>query len=188
MNIFRKAAVVVTSGLLMSGMSVPTWAAMPAGDMATPCGSQLIDRLASTEQLDWRYATDPTVAPVTRSDFLDQMNKADEVLKLATQGFKVPERELADALLVPPKSITSEESTRLVHELQEARREDDHNEQTMLNGSAWNGSDGGGAPVDTVTFDQQKELVDSVVKDLETGKAVHWSTIKEALYVPPSPY
>jgi hypothetical protein len=54
----------------------------------------------------------------------------------------------------------------------------------MLNDSAWTDS---AAPVDTVTFDQQKELVDSVIKDLEIGEGLHWSTIKEALYVPPSP-
>ncbi len=55
----------------------------------------------------------------------------------------------------------------------------------MLISSAWTDSV---APVDTMVFDQQELLVESVVKDLEIDEGVHWSTIREALYVPPSPY
>jgi hypothetical protein len=39
-----------------------------------------------------------------------------------------------------------------------------------------------------VTFDEQKQLVDSVVKDLKIGETVSWSKVKESLYVLPSPY
>jgi hypothetical protein len=145
--------------------------------------SELIERLQAAKKLDWRYAVDPNVAPVTEEDFLDQMNSADRVVKELTYGFEVPQQEIADALWVPPKSVTSGERDRLIRRLQEARRDDDHNEQEMLNDSAWTDS---AAPVDTVTFDQQEELVDCVIKDLEIGEGVHWSTIKGALYVPPS--
>jgi hypothetical protein len=81
-----------------------------------------------------------------------------------------------------------EERDRLIRQLQEAGREDDHNEQELLNYSQWTELDGGGAPVDTVTFDEQKQLVDSVVKDLKIGETVSWSKVKESLYVLPSPY
>jgi hypothetical protein len=69
----------------MSG-SVSTWAATPADNMTTPSqASQSIDRLASAKQLDWQDALDPSVASVTRDDFLAQMTKADRVIKLTTQ-------------------------------------------------------------------------------------------------------
>jgi len=146
--------------------------------------SERIERLQTAKKLDWQCAVDANVTPVTEEDFWDQMNKADMVIKELTHGFEVPQQEIADALWVLPKSITSGERDRLIRQLQAARRADDHNEQEMLNESAWTDS---AAPVDTVTFDQQKELVDSVIKDLEIGEGVHWSTIKEAaLYVPPS--
>ena len=70
--------------------------------------------------------------------------------------------------------------------LQSAKLVDDHNEQAMFKYSEWSMSDGGGAPIDTVTFDDQMQLVDSVIKDLEIGEVVPWSTIREALSVPPA--
>jgi hypothetical protein len=146
--------------------------------------SDLIERLEVAKRTDWNDALDSNVGPTAEADFLDQMNKADRVIKELSHGFDVPQTQSADALWVPPKSITSRERDRLIRELEEARREDDHNEQRMLNLSAWTDSV---APVDTVKFDEQKQLVDRVVKDLEIGEGVHWSTIKEALYVPTSP-
>jgi hypothetical protein len=146
--------------------------------------SDLIERLEVAKRTDWNDALDSHVAPTAEADFLDQMNKADRVIKELSHGFDVPQTQSADALWVPPKSITSKERDRLIRELEEARREDDHNEQRMLNLSAWTDSV---APVDTIKFDEQKQLVDRVVKDLEIGEGVHWSTIKEALYVPTSP-
>lgn len=147
--------------------------------------SDLIERLEVAKGTDWNDAMDPNVAPVTEDDFLEQMNKADRVIKELTHGFEVPRQKIADALWIPPKSITAQEQDRLLRQLQEARREDDHNEQRMLNLAAWTDSV---APVDTMKFDRQKELVDRVVKDLEIGEGVRWSTIEEALYVPPSPW
>jgi hypothetical protein len=147
--------------------------------------SDLIERLEVAKRTDWNDALDPKVGPGNEDDFLDQMNKADRVIKELSHGFDVPQRKITDALWVPPKSITTRERDRLIRQLQEARQEDDHNEQRMLNLSAWTDSV---APVDTIKFDEQKRLVDRVVKDLEIGEYVHWSTIKEALYVPTSPY
>ena len=53
MKITKKAAVVVISGLLMSGASVPTWAEMPANSIAAPGHAEVIAAangpLAATE-------------------------------------------------------------------------------------------------------------------------------------------
>jgi phosphoenolpyruvate carboxylase len=182
MTIFKSAAVVLMSGVLIGE---PAWAAMPTDNLAaTHRESQLLDQLASAKQLDWKYALDPSVAAVTRSDCLEQMTKAARVTELISYGFKVPRQELADALWTPPKAISPEARDQLIRQLQEAQQENNHKEQEMFKYSEWSAGDGGGAPADTAAFDQQMQLVDSVIKDLEIGEGVHWSAINEALYVP----
>jgi hypothetical protein len=182
MTIIKSAAVALMSGVLIGA---PAWAAMPTNNLsATHQESQLLDQLASAKQLDWQYALDSSIAPVTRSDCLEQMNKASRVIELISYGFEVPRQELAEALWTPPKAISPEARDQLIRQLQEAKQEDDHNEQEMFKYSEWSAGDGGGAPADTATFDQQMGLVDSVLKDLEIGEGVHWSAINEALYVP----
>ncbi|MGD0291209.1 MAG: hypothetical protein ABSC63_16320 [Candidatus Binataceae bacterium] len=145
----------------------------------------LVEELESAKQQDWRNALDPHVAPSEEEDFLDQMNKADRALKELTHGFKVPQSEIEEALMVPPKSLSSRKRLQLIRQLQDAVQQCDRNEQAMLNDLAWSDSV---APMDTFTFDQQKALAESVIKDLEIGEEVHWSTIKEALVVPQNPY
>ena len=145
----------------------------------------LVEELESAKQQDWSNALDPHVAPSEEEDFLDQMNKADRAIKELTHGFEVPQSEIDEALVMPPKSLSPNERKQLIQQLQDAVQQDDRNEQAMLNDLAWSDSV---APTDTFTFDQQKALVESVIKDLEIGEDVHWSTIKEALVVPHGPY
>jgi hypothetical protein len=146
--------------------------------------SRLVELLETAKTADQSGEMDPHVTPMTRDDFIDQKLKADRVIRELTHGFDVPEREVADALWVPPKSITDERRAQLIRRLQMAKKQDDQNEQEMLNDAVW----GNIAQIDTVTFDQQMELVDNVIEDLEIGEPVSWSTIRKALYVPPSPF
>jgi hypothetical protein len=145
----------------------------------------LVEELESAKQQDWNSALDPDVAPSEEGDFLDQMNKADRAIKELTHGFQVPQAEIDEALVIPPKSLSSKKRLQLIRQLSDAVQQDDRNEQAMLNDLAWSDSV---APADTIRFDQQKALAESVIKDLEIGEDVHWSTIREALVVPQSPY
>jgi hypothetical protein len=145
----------------------------------------LVEELETAEREDWNNALDPRVAPSEREDFLDQMNKANRAIRELTHGFEVPEAEVDDALVMPPKSLSAARRLLLIRRLQDAVRQDDHNEQAMLNDLAWSDS---AFPADTAKFDQQKELANEVIKDLEIGEDVHWSTIGKALVVPQSPY
>jgi len=147
--------------------------------------SQLIQQLDAAKSADWNAALDPDVSAVRRETFLNQMNKADRAAKELRHGFAVPQAELTDALWAPPKHISPEERTQLIQELKQARRQDDQNEQNMLNDEAWSHS---GAPADTTIFDEHKQQVDAVEKDLEIGAPVHWTAIKQATGVPTSPY
>jgi hypothetical protein len=187
MTFGKRAIAVFMAGSLM-GVSPPAWAAMPPDSRVTHQESRLLDQLASAEHLDWQYALDPSIAPVRRDDFLDQMNQVARLIKFITHGLEVPQRELADALWIPPKAMPRKTRERMIQELQQAKLQDDRNEQEAFSYSEWSTSDGGAAPIDTAAFDQQMQLVDSVITDLEIGEEVHWSEIKEALYVPPASY
>jgi hypothetical protein len=165
-------------------VAVPALRAAEIADVAPSSitsNPAILAQLEAAKHRDWDAALDPAVAPVTQEDFLEQMNKADRAIKELEHGFTVSPDEITDALWAPPKSITPAERSRLIQELLTARQQDEHNEREMMNDTSWDDYNG---PYDTVKFDQQKELVDSVVKDLEIEEGVHWSTIKEALYVP----
>jgi hypothetical protein len=145
----------------------------------------LVEELDTAERMDWTNALDPSVAPSEEEDFLDQMNKAERAIKELTHGFEVPQSEIDDSLVIPPKALSSAQRAQLIRQLRGAVAQDDRNEQLMLNDLAWSDS---GAPADTVKFDQQKELANDVIKNLEIGEDVHWSKIEEALVIPSSPY
>lgn len=146
--------------------------------------SDLIQRLNSAKKADWDAALDPSVSPVREETFLNQMNKADRASKELSHGFSVPQSKINDALWAPPRHISPEERAQLIRQLKMARQQDDQNEQAMLNDLAWSRS---AAPADTVIFDERKQEVDAVVKDLEIGAPVHWTAIKEAMVVPAIP-
>jgi hypothetical protein len=174
-----------TLALFFTTPAIATEQSSNTANLSSRQTSELIQQLDAAEKADWNWALDPSVSPVRREAFLNQMNKADLASKELSHGFAVPESEIEDALWAPPKHILPEERAQLIRQLKQARKQDDQNEQNMLNDLAWSRS---AAPVDTSIFDQRKQEVDKVVMDLEIGAPVHWSAIKEALVVPASPY
>src|SRR5579863_8990910 len=107
---------------------------------------QLIQQLDAAKKADWNAALDPSVSPVRRGTFLNQMNKADLASKELSHGFTIPQSEIEDALWAPSKHISQGERVQLIRQLKQARQQDDQNEQNMLNDLAWSRS---AAPVDT---------------------------------------
>jgi len=116
----------------------------------------------------------------SQEGLLDQKNKANGNIKELNHE-EISPQEINEARCITPGSVSDEKRKELIQRLEAAKAQDDRNEQKMLNDSAWTDS---GTPLVTVTFDQQKEIVDNVVKDLENGKEVCWSMIEEALRVP----
>jgi hypothetical protein len=157
---------------------------MHAAAESPQLNSDVIRRLETAKKNDWNAAQDPNVSTIRQETFLNQMNKADRAIKELSHGFAVPQNEIDDALWVPPKHITAQERDLLIEQLKRARLQDDHNEQRMLNDLAWTNSRGS---ADTEIFDDRKKQIDRVIEDLEIDAPVHWSDIKRALVVPPSP-
>lgn len=146
--------------------------------------SALIERLEAARATDFKYSGDLSIELVYRGDFIVQMNKADAAIQALRDGTPVTSQQLAEALLVPPTSISPEQRDQLIERLKAARLADDRNEQQMLNADSYDNMD---FPADTWLFDSQKENVDRILKQLESGETVSWLAIERALYVPPVP-
>lgn len=178
--------VLASTVLLFFAMPVPPSSeASTTTSLSSQRPLQLVQQLDAAKKADWNAALDPSVSPVRRGTFLNQMNKADRASKELRHGFAVPQSEIDDALWAPPRHISPEERAQLIRKLEESKQQDERNEQQMLNDLAWSRS---AAPANTAIFDEREQQIDMVVKDLEIGAPVHWTAIKEALVVPTSPY
>jgi hypothetical protein len=184
-QLFLVTVVASTVPLFFAAPSIAAAQSSTTANLLSQQISKLIQQLEAAKQADWNAALDPSVSPVRRGTFLNQMNKADRASKELRHGFSIPQSEIKDALWSPPKHISPEERAQLIRELEQAKQQDERNEQQMFNDAAWSHS---AAPMDTVTFEQRKEEVDRVVENLEIGAPVHWTAIKQALVVPISPY
>jgi hypothetical protein len=145
--------------------------------------AELLQKLKTARVTDENAAHDPTISPVRKGTFSTQMDKADRAIKELEHGFPVSQSEINDALWIPPRHITPQLRAQLIQQLEQAKHQDDLNEQQMLYDSSW----GHSSQIDTVKFDQRKQLIDSTIEDLEIGEPVHWSDIRQALRVPVSP-
>lgn len=143
--------------------------------------AKLINRLSKAKELDESDAFDPDLTPVRREDFTVQAAKADRVIKELQHGFAVEPAEIEDALDIPPRHLTPEKRIQLIRQLQSAKALDEQREQEIL--IYWNDDE----PMERTEFDLQAERAAAVSKDLQLGESVHWSDIKQALYVPPEP-
>jgi hypothetical protein len=113
---------------------------------------------------------------------LKQMGKANGDVEELNPEFATPPQDTGADACITRESISDRERRDLIQRLEAAKTQDDHNEQEMLN-IWWTEQ-----PARTTEFDQQKQLVDSVVRDIEIGQIVCWSKVEEALKVPAPPY
>jgi hypothetical protein len=100
--------------------------------------------------------------------------------ELTERSQKSSETEAGNARVCTTADISGGVREELILELQAAKARDDRNEQVRLN-NYWSDR----SP-DTMEFDEQKRLVDSVVDALKMGETVECSLIKQALKVIPS--
>ncbi len=143
--------------------------------------ANLIKRLSSAKELDESNAFDPDLSPVRREDFAVQAAKADRAIKELQHGFTVEPAEIEDALDIPPRHLAPERRLQLIHQLQSAKALDEQREQEIL--IYWSDDE----PMERTEFDLQAERAAAIAKDLQIGESVHWSDIKQALYVPKDP-
>ncbi len=143
--------------------------------------TQLIKRLQVAKELDQSNSFDADLTPTRREDFTVQAAKADRALKELQHGFAVDSGEIEDALDIPPRHLTPVQRAQFIQQLQQAKALDDQREQEIL--IYWEDDE----PAERSKFEVQAQRAADVAKDLQLGESVHWSDIKQALYVPADP-
>jgi hypothetical protein len=136
-------------------------------------GTQLIQRLREAQQLDKSYAYDVSVGPVAAGDYMLRVDRAGDVIDKIEHGERVSQAELADALFVPPKTLSESDRAQLVQQLEQAWDRDQR--------GWW---DWTRDPVIAQNFAVQGKKAERVIRELQTDQPVSWSDIEEAMHVP----
>ena len=137
---------------------------------------QLISRLHEARDTDREDALDPEVGPITQGDLMTQANEADRVASALERGDEVSKEEIANALFVPPKTISPDMRRHLIGKLRNARALDEQGFR------GWTRD-----PVIEQDYRVQEERADRAMSKLARGEPIAWWEIHEALYVPAYP-
>ena len=138
--------------------------------------SALVLQLEQARELDKSNATDPHVGPIASGDYSVQADKADTAIYKIEHGVEVSHAEIADALFVPPKSLSEAQRDDLIHRLRRARQLDDQGWRDWTRDAAI-----------AQDFAVQEKKADWVISGLARGEAVSWLDINDALHVPANP-
>jgi hypothetical protein len=130
----------------------------------------MIAALQNARKLDERNVTDPATDPAQASDSLTEAYKADRAIREIQNGYPVSRDEFADALVVPPGSISSQEKSELIAKLEKVKSDD----QQIVMPIAGEG-------LREAKLRKHADEVDAVIKDLKIGEDVPWSRIRRAL-------
>jgi hypothetical protein len=133
----------------------------------------MIAALQNAKIQDERNVADPATDPAEASDSLDQAYKAGRAIREIQHGYQVDRDELADALVVPPSSISPQEKSELIAKLEKVKS----NDQQMVLPIA-------GERMKADKLSEHSDEVDRVIKDLKIGDDVPWSRIHKALTPP----
>ena len=172
-----RAVQIPASVAILLALAFVTPACAPASSTVSRSpGSVLVRQLEQAREQDKANAMDPHVGPIASGDYSVQADKADAAIYKIEHGVEVSHKELADALFVPPKSLSEAQREDLLHQLQHARQ---------LDRQGWR--DWTRDAVIAQDFVVQEEKADWVISDLRRGEAVSWLDINDALYVPAYP-
>jgi hypothetical protein len=139
-------------------------------------GEQTLQRLQAAREIDLRNARDPEVGPVASGDYSVRADKADQVMYSLEHGQYVSQSQIDDALFVPPKSLSPALKAELIHELENAKNQD--------NQGWW---DWTRDPVIAQDFSVQEKKAKRAIRYLETDQQISWSEIDDSLEVPRYP-
>lgn len=135
----------------------------------------LIQHLQVAKKQDEEGADDRTTDPGEVSDFLRQKHKADRVIRELQSNFTVPQAEIEEALEVPPKALSRQQKAEIIQNLKHTRAKLEEDAQRTAEDDDL---------VESDLYEEHEEEIDDVIKDLEIGEDVPWSTIREAMDVP----
>ena len=148
-----------------------------ASNVSNAQSEQTLQRLQAAREIDLRNAKDPEVGPVASGDYSIRADKADQVTYALEHGQYVSRSQIDGALFVPPKSFSPALKAQLIHELEDAKTQD--------NQGWW---DWTRDPVIAQDFAVQEKKANHAIRDLETDdQQISWSEIDDSLEVPRFP-
>ena len=161
--------------IAMFAMLSPSWFALGCGLGAVPPErkAEMMTQLQSAKKLDEHNLADLRTDPAEAVDSMRQKYKADHAIRELEHGYEVSSEEFADAIMVPPKSISAEERAALIARLEKVEGAD---RETMLPIT--------GESVRQRIYSEHGEQTAEVIKDLEIGEDVPWSRIQQAMVHP----
>ena len=137
---------------------------------------QTLQRLQAAREIDLNNAKDPEVGPVASGDYSLRADKAAQVMDDLEHGQYVSQSQIEHALFIPPKSISLDQRTNLINQLEIARNQDEQ--------GWW---DWTRDPVIAQDFAVQEKKANRAIRDLETSQQISWSEIHDGLKVPQYP-
>ena len=135
-----------------------------------------LQRLQAAREIDLNNAKDPEVGPVASGDYSLRADKAAQVMDDLEHGQYVSQSQIDHALFIPPKSISLDQRTNLINQLEIARNQDEQ--------GWW---DWTRDPVIAQDFAVQEKKANRAIRDLETSQQISWSEIHDGLKVPQYP-
>lgn len=134
-----------------------------------------IQRLKAAKKQDEEGADDRATDPGEVSDFLQQEHKADRAIRELQSNFAVPQAEIEEALEVPPKAFSKTQRAEIIQNLKRTKERLEERAQRTAEDDDM---------VESDLYEEHEEEVDEVIKNLEIGEDVPWSTIRDAMDVP----
>jgi hypothetical protein len=139
--------------------------------------AHLTEQLEKARDQDRENALDQGTGPIMAGDYLIRADKAQAAIDKNEGGSYTSDTEIANALLVPPKQLTTEERKAL-RRLEQAKNLDDRGlHETTACGN-------GGTHQDVIVPGDKAE---QAIGQLKQGQPIEWSEVGAALEVPSNP-
>lgn len=179
-----RVAAAVLMAVSMSACASQAASTNTSASAAPAQASHVIAQLQQAKTLDEEGAKDPSISIPREEDYIVQAQKADRAIRELQAGYSLSDREIADALDVPPRHVTSEQRAELIKQLKDAVTLDEQREQGAV---AFGERLFDGAADAPAKFGYQEALAQKQIERLQSGQHVEWEQVKQALYVPPNP-
>jgi hypothetical protein len=138
--------------------------------------SALIEQLEGAKHTDLQNALAPDILPIAQGDLMISAGKATTAIEKLRRGEYISQTEVAQALVVPPKSLSVEERVYLIRQLEAAIAMDNQGFDDYPRD-----------PGKEEDFQVQARMAEQVAHQLRNGETVSWWAIQQALEVPANP-
>lgn len=136
----------------------------------------IIAQLAAARRTDQQNALAPDTGPVAQGDLMYSASRAENLIGRLGRGDYVSQKEIDQALVIPPKNLTSEQRQDFIRQLEAARQLDVQGTMDYTR-----------EPDKTEDYIVKIKMIDQTIRQLRGDGPVSWWAIQQALHVPQNP-